>query len=306
MTKKQDTKKNKPEKKTEPKSESKKVQSSGKKFLPIISIIVTVCIIGIAWLMLSPSVEADEANAQLVIDSGTVQVKHEGESWTSAENGMLLYQSDTVKTGDNSTASIILFKTSIVRLDSNTEVMIKELIQQEETNVILSQDSGRTWNAVSKMSGIDNYEVQTPTTVATVRGTAFDVYILANGNITISIGNGTVNVTVYENGEIVHSIEVPEYISVTVDPDNLGETPDTQTFEPDEWILLNQEKDEEFIGNLKEELLDRIEPFRDELKELFGGPSDEELDVLIDNYIMGSFELPANTPDWARKLFEFK
>ena len=305
MTKKQNKTKNKSNKKTESKPESKKVQSSRKKFLPLISVIIIICIIGLVWLTLNPQVSAEEAKAQLIIDSGTVQVKHAGESWTAAENGMYLYQSDSVKTGDNTSASIILFETSIIRLDSNTEVTIQKLIQQvEETSVELEQVSGRTWSTISKMSGMDNYEVQTPTTVASVRGTSFDVYILANGNITISVGNGTVNVTTYKDGEVQYSIEVPEYLSVTVNPENLEQTPDPKPYEEDEWILGNQQKDEEFQGNLKEEIYIRLEPFMAEIKGLYG-VTDQELEALVDGYILGYWTLPADSPDWVKKLFEF-
>ena len=86
------------------------------KFLYIIPIIIIICIIAIVlFVVMSPQV----VKAQLIIESGDVQVKHDGGSWSSAENGMLLYQSDIVKTGDNTTSSIILFESSIIRLDSN-------------------------------------------------------------------------------------------------------------------------------------------------------------------------------------------
>ena len=173
MVKKPETKKNKSKKKT--KSRSKRVQSTGKRFRLIIPVIAIICVIGLMWLILSPDVVvADKPKAQLVIDFGTVQVKHAGESWTTAENGTYFYQSDSIKTGDNTSASIILFESSIIRLDSNTEVTIQELIQQdEETSVKIEQDTGRTWNTISKMSGIDNYEVQTPTTCTSLMALSF-------------------------------------------------------------------------------------------------------------------------------------
>ena len=274
-------------------------------------IIPVIICIGIIAFLLIPSgpddttvTESGAASAQLVIGSGVVQVKSSDGIWTDGENGTLLYQSDIVKTGDNSSASIILFETSVVRLDSNTEIAIKELIDDEETSVTLSQDSGRTWNTVSKMSGIDNYEVQTPTTVASVRGTAFDVYILANGNITISVGNGTVNVTTYEDGEAKHSIEVPQFISVTVDPQNLGDPPGTEPYTEDEWIIKNLQEDEDIRNSIREEIYERVDPFLSELKELYG-MTDEELEALIEGYILGYWTLPDDSPQWARDLFEF-
>jgi hypothetical protein len=302
------------EKKTiEPSTESKKIKTDSKqnretrsklerkKVVLLLSIIIIICIIGAIWIILTP----ETAQAQLIIESGFVQIKHEGETWISANNGTLLYQSDIVKTGGNSSASIILFQSSIIRLDSNTEIKIKELLAMEgETSVILQQDIGRTWNTISKISGIDNYEVQTPTTVASVRGTSFDVYIFANGSVKISVGNGTVNVTTFKDGEVLHSIEVPEYISVTIDPDKINKTPTPQPYDEDEWILENQQEDNELKEDLRAEIYKRIEPFIPELKNLYN-ITDYELEVLIDGYIDGYFDLPPDTPEWVRKLFEF-
>ena len=278
-----------------------KSKSMRKKILLIIPLIIIIGIIGLVWFTLTPEV----AKAQLIIESGTVQIKHAGGIWTSAQNGTLLYQSDTVKTESNTSASIVLFRSSIIRLDSNTEVTIQEIIEQEgETSVKIQQDMGRTWNTISKISGIDNYEVQTPTTVASVRGTSFDVYILANGNVTITVGNGTVNVTIYKNGEIISSIEVPEYLYVAIDPNYLGEVPELKPYELDDWILENLQKDDEFREDIREELYNRIEPFIPELKEIYG-VTDEELDALIDAYLSGYFDIPSDAPDWVKKLFEF-
>lgn len=270
----------------------------------IISIIVIVCIVGVLWIVLSS--ETATAKAELIIDSGTdVQIKHSGDSWMSAESGMELYESDSVKTGEDSTASIILFKSSIIRLANNTEITLKEIIKEAETSVKIEQEAGRTWNTVQKMSGIDNYEVETPTTVASVRGTTFDVYILADGNITITVVNGTVKVTTFnENGDVVSEIDVPEYLYVTIDPNKLAEVLDLKPYEIDDWILDNIQKDEEFRENLRQELYNRMEPFIAEIKEKYG-VKDEEIEALVDGYLSGKFVIPSDAPEWAKKLFEF-
>jgi len=134
LVKKTASKKTKVDTKVKPKSVKKtdvkhksfnddvKPKTGRNKFFYIIPIIIIICIIAIVlFVVMSPQV----VKAQLIIESGDVQVKHDGGSWSSAENGMLLYQSDIVKTGDNTTSSIILFESSIIRLDSNTEVMLK-------------------------------------------------------------------------------------------------------------------------------------------------------------------------------------
>lgn len=279
--------------KEQKKKEKDTFKPKGKGVLLAISVIIVICVIG--YFLLTPSSD-EEAKAQLTDISGSVQVKHEG-SWATAENGMNLYQSDSVKTGDNSSASLILFKSSIIRLDSNTEVTLKEVLEVAgETSVTLQQDAGRTWNTIAKMSGIDNYEVQTPTTVASARGTSFDVYIHADGNVTISVVNGTVNVS--DVDAIVFTIEVLENLSVTIDPDQMDQPPALEPFEKDDWMLENLLKDETFREALKETLYSRISSYLPEIRETYGiNITDEEIDILIDGYIRGEFVLPPGIPN---------
>lgn len=274
------------------------------RFRLIIPAIIIICIIVFVGFILIPDVVADKAKAQLIINSGNVQVKSTGESWKSADNGMYLYSSDAVKTGDNSSASIIIFETSIVRLDSNTQVIIEELIRDEETSVTIQQNSGRTWNTIYKISGIDNYEVQTPTTIASVRGTAFVVIVQENGSSYYGVSHGILNVSKISDGVIQESIDVSgnESIFVFIDLDEKKLV--VKPFEKDEWVNENLISDDQFVNDLKDEFYIRIEDYISELKAEYG-ISNQELDALIEGYILGYFDLPADTPDWIRELFEF-
>jgi hypothetical protein len=277
-----------------------KLKPKRKRFLLIIPVIVILCIIGLLWFTQT----SDVAKAQLIIDAGTVQVKQSGGSWTTAETGMLLYQSDSVKTGENTSASIVLFESSIIQLDSDTEVTLQELIQQEgETSVTIQQDAGRTLTTVSKISGIDNYEVQTPTTVASVRGTAFVVIVQPNGTTYYGVEHGILNVSLVSNGTIQGSINVSGNESVIVYVDMVNQTLEIKPFERDEWIQENLNQIEQFRLDVKAELYSRLEPYIPELKANYG-VTDEELDVLLDGYLRGDFDLPPNTPDWIRDIIE--
>jgi len=299
-------------KKSEKTNEKKpKSKSMRKKILLILPIIAIICIIGFVWFTLTP----EAVKAQLIIESGTVQVMHEGESWTSAKNGMLLYQSDSVKTANDTSASIVLFESSIIRLDSNTEVALQEIFQQAgETSVKIKQDSGRTWNTVLKISGIDDYEVQTPTTVASIRGTSFDVNIHSTGDIIYYISHGIVNVSIIENGSIFDTIAVKGNESVIAVFDAIDQPLEIIPFEKDEWVRKNQQRDKDLIllgkssyidfsFNVKEELYNRLDPYIPTLKEKYG-VTDEELDVLLDGYLLGYYDLPPETPDWIREIIE--
>ena len=269
-------------------------------FILLVPVFVISCVLG--FLFLTQSHEG--LSAQLVINSGTVMVKHPGESWDVARNGMLLYQSDSLKTENNSSASIILFKSSIIRLDSNTEVMIQELIRKaEETNVTLKQDAGRTWNTILNISGIDNYEVHTPTTVATVRATTFVITVKLDGGTFGGVNQGKVLVSKVQDNQVVDKINVPKNQAVTVSPDVIGDPLETVPFEKDTWMLENEEKDKENIEMVKEDLFRRIDPYIPELKERYG-MTDEELDVLLEGYLLGYYNLPPETPDWIWEIIE--
>jgi len=294
------SKEEKKEPKTSKKEKKTKSLSSRIKILLIISIVVIICIVGLFWFMQS----SNTVKAQLIIESGDIQVKHAGGSWISAQNGMDLYQSDSVKTGVNASASIVFFKSSIIRLDSNTEITLQEIIQSADgTNVKINQDAGRTWNTVAKISGIDNYEVQTPTTVASVRGTAFVVIVDANGTTYYGVEHGVLNVSSISDGIIQDVIDVSGNESVIVYIDLVSESLEIKPFEKDDWVVENLLQDDQFRGDVKEELYSRIEQYIPELKELYG-ISDEELDVLIDGYLLGYYALPPETPDWIREIIE--
>ena len=294
----------KPKKKLVQKEKKEIPKPKSKRFQLIIPVIIIVFIIVIAWFLLAPEVVKAEEKAQLVVESGIVEVRHEGESWAVAENGMDLIQSDSVRTGDDSSASIILFESSIVRLDSNTEVTLEELIRDEETSVTVQQDSGRTWNTVSKISGIDNYDVQTPTTVASVRGTAFVIIVQENGSTYYGVEHGILNVSSVSGGVIIDSIDVSGNESVFVFIDLINESLEIVPFEMDEWVIENLLLDEQFVDDLKDELYSRIEEYIPDLKAVYG-ISDSELDTLLEGFILGILEIPDDSPEWIKELFEF-
>jgi hypothetical protein len=286
--------------KTNNKLDKGKTKSQRKKFLLIIPVIVIICIIGFVWFVQTP----DVVKAQLVIDSGTVQVKHSGESWISGESGMLLYQSDLVKTGNDTYASIILFESSIIRLDSNTEITLKEIITDAgRTSVTIQQDAGRTWNTVLKVSGIDDYEVQTPTTIASIRGTSFDVYIKVDNITDVGVGSGIVIVSKIYKNKIVDSIELKMNQVTSIYGNKFNQILKIVEFLIDDWVLKNQQEDQDLKYDVKEDLYERIDPYIPEIKERWG-VTDEELDVLVEGYINGNFDLPPETPDWIKDLME--
>lgn len=158
--------------------------------LIVIALVVIFAIVGFVMVA-----GASTRTAFLKIDSGTVEVDT-GKGWENALDNMDLSLEDKVRTVDGE-AAVILYESIIIQLEPNTEIMIKDLAKE---NVVVKQESGSTWNKFTGLSGIEGYEVETPTTVATVRGTEFGVDLEE-----ILVAEGEVDVTV--NGETRRVLE---------------------------------------------------------------------------------------------------
>ncbi|MBD3303992.1 hypothetical protein GF343_02515, partial [Candidatus Woesearchaeota archaeon] len=114
----------------------------------------------------SPTVEAF-----LNIYKGDVKVDH-GAGWVNAADGMDLELKDRVRTEANSEAAVVLHESAIISMEAETEIFIKDLAK---THLKTEQPTGSTWNKFTGLAGVEGLSIETPTTVATVRGTDFGV-----------------------------------------------------------------------------------------------------------------------------------
>ncbi len=152
-------------------------------------IIVLLVIAGVAVYFSFFTSSTEEAT--LHVESGSVQV-FRSNSWVSGTEGMQLKENDRIKTGDGE-ASVILYESIIIALEKNTEISLKQL---SESNPSVKVESGSTWHKFTKLTGVEGYDVETPTTVATVRGTEFEVdYFPELDESQILVGEGTVDVS---------------------------------------------------------------------------------------------------------------
>ncbi len=171
----------------------KKKSKAGKIILIIVAVVILLLVVGAWYVMASPTVKA-----YLKIEEGSVQV-NQGSGYAAAVDEMELRQTDSVKTEANSRASIVFYEGAIVSLEPNTEVIIASL-SQDITKV--EQPKGSTWNKFMALSGIDEMTVETPQTVATIRGTSYEInldsaYVL-EGTVEVTIGGQTFSVGKFE------------------------------------------------------------------------------------------------------------
>jgi len=120
-----------------------------------------------------------------IAEGGVLVMKAGEDSWTEAEVGMSLEVGDSIKTGDNCSAEITFSKGSTIELQAGTEIEIASLdISGDEgsTTIAVEQTIGSIIFRVTKViDRASRYEVETPTGVVAVRGSAMQVYVIEDG-----------------------------------------------------------------------------------------------------------------------------
>lgn len=131
--------------------------------------------------------------------TGQVQVKKkEANSWTTAQPNMILLENDQIKVMARSRAEIILDNQSVVRLAENSLLTIGKVeeipaIKKHATNLDLSL--GKLWTKVAKFFNPGSrYDVRTPTAIAGVQGTTYQVIVAENRVTKVKVYKGEVNV----------------------------------------------------------------------------------------------------------------
>lgn len=120
---------------------------------------------------------------------GEVQILIEGkEAWVRAEKGMQLGLGDTIKTGIASYIYLRVGRFGRITIKENSELKLMELTylpERDTENIILNLAMGETIVDSKDIRKGSRLEVQTPTTIAAVRGTIYSVKIIDGGKMTM-------------------------------------------------------------------------------------------------------------------------
>ena len=249
-----------------------------KKILTAIGIVVLIVLVLLAVFALPLITES--STAVLTIEQGSVQVAQS--PLRTVTGDVALKQGDTIKTGPDGKASVVLFGSSVVRLDSNTEINFAELqAQKDARKVSIDQKSGRVWSRVIKLSGVENYQVNTPRSVAAIRGTGFDSRINPDGTVDVSVVDGTVRVTRKTDSSFV---DVGAEQAVTVGDHVLT----LHAIVRDDWIKESEQKDKEFLIKLREMLKSKYWAYVELAKAQYK-LTDQQVDEFIDGALIGKY-----------------
>lgn len=130
---------------------------------------------------------------------GQVQVKRAGETqWTSACPNMILLENDQIKVLSQSRAELILDNQSVMRLSENTLLTIHKLEEEKATQKETARmdiSTGKLWVRMAKLfNPASRYDVKTPTAIAGVQGTVYQVKVAGDQSTTIQVFQGAVNI----------------------------------------------------------------------------------------------------------------
>jgi len=146
-----------------------------------------------------PETRVRASKAVITFLEGEVQVKKAGQAqWSPARPNMILFEEDQIKVQAKSRAELILDNQCVLRLSENTLLTIHKLeeetaAQKETARMELSL--GKLWTRTAKLlNPSSRYEIKTPTAIAGVQGTTYQVQVGGDRSTNIQVFRGMVNV----------------------------------------------------------------------------------------------------------------
>jgi hypothetical protein len=179
---------------------------SAKRIAPIgiISLLILIAISALAS-------QSAASTATLVVLFGEGQVIHNDASFlqpkqTQVDNEtvMTVGVGDTIVLSNNAAAQLSLNDGSTVDLGKGTTLVISDMINDEVSHHIrLKLLAGRTLCRVNRLLGTnDAFEISTPSSTASVRGTVFIVEVLTQDASYIAVEEGVVQVKMLDGQEV--------------------------------------------------------------------------------------------------------
>jgi len=150
----------------------------------------------IAFSFTQTSFPQEAQLGQVTHCSGDTGIKRSKEDvWHKVEPNMALYYGDTLRTRQDSAVEIALVDKGSFKIYSDTQVALNTIISPVERRNSFLLFFGRLWMKLSKYaSGSKGYEIQTPATIAGVRGTELGIASYDDGTTLVHVTSGMVTV----------------------------------------------------------------------------------------------------------------
>ena len=205
------------------------------------SIIVgaSVIVLAIVFYLLLP-VWANIGN--LDVYNGKTEIIR-GESVKNGQTGSSIKVNDRIKLENDSRSGLILKDNSVIRLESGSEVEVAELEYKEGKikNAVVSLVFGRIWASVEPVGSEGEFKVETPSLVAAIRGTEFEV-IYTNGVNVVYVFSGAVTVALSSDLSVIKEVKTGERFVIREDfaQEDFEKGPSPFDIDRnDDWVIFN-------------------------------------------------------------------
>jgi hypothetical protein len=167
----------------------------GRRVLVALVVLIVIAGGGIFWLNRSAQA-AVNVSASLTVYQATAFVQRNGGAYASTLTGAQVQAGDSVKTDTKGRASIQLPDGTLTRLASETEIKLESAHFTKSGTLHdarILQRVGRTLTSVQHLVGGAVFQVAGQSSVASVRGTKFEVYIKVDGTMIVKVFEGEVD-----------------------------------------------------------------------------------------------------------------
>lgn len=161
---------------------------------------MAISLLSAVMLINSCAPETVSVKTAIISFMGSVEITRGTEPARQVVLGEELKQGDIIKTGPASFMVFSLGETATARVQPDSSVTLSNITDMSNINLDLTK--GGVLNRVNKLSRGGNYRINTPTVVASVRGTVFSAYY-EEGTNTVAVKNGNVNVEMKDKNETV-------------------------------------------------------------------------------------------------------
>ena len=165
---------------------------------------LTRVVIGLAALAALPALAAPVAEVASVEGHGEFREAQQT-SWRAASVRQSLFATNFVRTLDASKMAIVFQDRTQMRLAPNSTLQIKEVATPTEARTILNLNKGRAWTQ-SKATP-NGLVVETPSALAAIRGTDWELAVDDEGRATLSVFSGEVEFSNAEGRVLVQRNE---------------------------------------------------------------------------------------------------
>jgi FecR protein len=169
----------------------------GRRLLIVLVLVIALVGGGIFWLNTSAQA-AVNVSATLTVYQPIASIEKGGGAFATATSGAQIQAGDSVKTDTKGRASLQLPDGTLTRLASDTEIKLDAAHFTKSgtlKDAKITEKIGRTLTSVQHLVSGATFQVAGQSAVASVRGTKFEVYIQADGTMTVKLFDGTLDFT---------------------------------------------------------------------------------------------------------------